>query len=112
MITSSPICKRWHLLYYSTLPGGEITPAGIIAIGQIAQEYNLYTKITGSQRMAMFGAQKQDLPAIWQKLIAAGFETGHAYAKAIRMVKTCVGNSWCRFGVGDSVGLGVFRTSL
>ncbi len=89
-------------------PGGEITPAGIIAIGQIAQEYNLYTKITGSQRMAMFGAQKQDLPAIWQKLIAAGFETGHAYAKAIRMVKTCVGNSWCRFGVGDSVGLGVF----
>ncbi|MDX7019440.1 hypothetical protein SJ059_34015, partial [Klebsiella aerogenes] len=61
-------------------PGGEITPAGIIAIGQIAQEYNLYTKITGSQRMAMFGAQKQDLPAIWQKLIAAGFETGHAYA--------------------------------
>lgn len=96
------------LTHYSTFPGGEITPAGIIAIGQIAQEYNLYTKITGSQRMAMFGAQKQDLPAIWQKLIAAGFETGHAYAKAIRMVKTCVGNSWCRFGVGDSVGLGVF----
>lgn len=88
-------------------PGGEITPAGIIAIGQIAQEYNLYTKITGSQRMAMFGAHKQDLPAIWEKLIEAGFETGHAYAKALRMVKTCVGSSWCRFGVGDSVGLGV-----
>ncbi|MGJ7066925.1 nitrite reductase large subunit NirB [Morganella morganii] len=88
-------------------PGGEITPEGLLTIGQIAQEYHLYTKITGSQRIAMFGAQKQDLPAIWEKLIAAGFETGHAYAKALRMAKTCVGTAWCRFGVGDSTALGV-----
>ncbi|HGH5991126.1 nitrite reductase large subunit NirB [Morganella morganii] len=88
-------------------PGGEITPEGLLTIGQIAQEYHLYTKITGSQRIAMFGAQKQDLPAIWEKLITAGFETGHAYAKALRMAKTCVGTAWCRFGVGDSTALGV-----
>ncbi|HCT9737437.1 TPA: nitrite reductase large subunit [Morganella morganii] len=88
-------------------PGGEITPEGLLAIGTVAQEYHLYTKITGSQRIAMFGAQKQDLPAIWEKLIAAGFETGHAYAKALRMAKTCVGTAWCRFGVGDSTALGV-----
>ncbi|MBT0385430.1 nitrite reductase large subunit NirB [Morganella morganii] len=88
-------------------PGGEITPEGLLAIGAVAQEYHLYTKITGSQRIAMFGAQKQDLPAIWEKLIAAGFETGHAYAKALRMAKTCVGTAWCRFGVGDSTALGV-----
>jgi len=95
---------------YSVIPrsaGGEITPEGLVAIGQIAREYNLYTKITGSQRIAMFGAQKDDLPAIWRLLIAAGFETGHAYAKALRMAKTCVGSTWCRYGVGDSVGFGV-----
>jgi nitrite reductase (NADH) large subunit len=72
-------------------PGGEITPLGLKAIGDIAEEYRLYTKITGSQRIGMFGAQKDDLPAIWAKLIAAGFETGQAYAKALRMAKTCVG---------------------
>ncbi|MEQ1966349.1 nitrite reductase large subunit NirB [Xenorhabdus nematophila] len=88
-------------------PGGEITPDGLIVVGNIAKEFHLYTKITGSQRIAMFGAQKNDLPLIWQRLIDAGFETGHAYAKALRMVKTCVGSTWCRFGVGDSVGLGV-----
>ncbi|WON76731.1 nitrite reductase large subunit NirB [Serratia sp. UGAL515B_01] len=95
---------------YSVIPrsaGGEITPDGLLAIGQIAKEYSLYTKITGSQRIGMFGAQKDDLPAIWAKLIAAGFETGHAYAKALRMAKTCVGSTWCRYGVGDSVGFGV-----
>ena len=59
------------------------------------------------QRLAMFGAQKDDLPEIWRQLIEAGFETGHAYAKALRMAKTCVGSTWCRYGVGDSVGLGV-----
>ncbi len=97
-------------LLFHAPPGGEITPAGIIAIGQIAQEYNLYTKITGSQRMAMFGAQKHKrfTGDLAEKLIAAGFETGHAYAKSDPYGKTCVGNSWCRFGVGDSVGLGVF----
>lgn len=95
---------------YSVIPrsaGGEITPAGLIAIGDVASRYGLYTKITGSQRIGLFGVQKNDLPAVWQALIDAGFETGHAYAKALRMAKTCVGSSWCRFGVGDSVGLGV-----
>ncbi|PKH23866.1 nitrite reductase (NAD(P)H) [Enterobacterales bacterium CwR94] len=95
---------------YSVIPrsaGGEITPEGLVAIGRVAREYNLYTKITGSQRIGLFGAQKDDLPAIWTQLIEAGFETGHAYAKALRMAKTCVGSTWCRFGVGDSVGLGV-----
>ena len=95
---------------YSIIPrsaGGEITPEGLIAIGQIARKYNLYSKITGSQRIGLFGAQKDDLPAIWKELIAAGFESGHAYAKALRMAKTCVGSTWCRFGVGDSVGFGV-----
>ncbi len=95
---------------YSIIPrsaGGEITPEGLIAIGQIAKKFNLYSKITGSQRIALFGAQKDDLPAIWKELIDAGFESGHAYAKALRMAKTCVGSTWCRFGVGDSVSLGV-----
>ncbi len=88
-------------------PGGEITPQGLQVIGEVAQQYNLYTKITGSQRIGLFGAQKDDLPAIWSKLVAAGFETGHAYAKALRMAKTCIGSTWCRFGVGDSLGFGV-----
>ncbi len=95
---------------YSVIPrcaGGEITPQGLVAIGEVAQQYNLYTKITGSQRIALFGAQKDDLPAIWQQLIRAGFETGHAYAKALRMAKTCVGSTWCRFGVGYSLGFGI-----
>ena len=94
---------------YSIIPrsaGGEITPEGLIAVGQIAKKYHLYSKITGSQRIGLFGAQKDDLPAIWKELIDAGFESGHAYAKALRMAKTCVGSTWCRFGVGDSVGLG------
>lgn len=88
-------------------PGGEITPEGLMEVGRIAREFNLYTKITGSQRLGLFGAQKDDLPEIWRQLIAAGFETGHAYAKALRMAKTCVGSTWCRYGVGDSVGFGV-----
>ena len=78
-----------------------------MAVGRIAREFNLYTKITGSQRIGLFGAQKDDLPEIWRQLIEAGFETGHAYAKALRMAKTCVGSTWCRYGVGDSVGFGV-----
>ncbi|WP_318448036.1 nitrite reductase large subunit NirB [Photobacterium leiognathi] len=95
---------------YSVIPrmaGGEVTPAGLLAVAQIANDYNLYTKITGAQRIGLFGAQKDDLPAIWKRLIEAGFETGQAYAKALRMAKTCVGSTWCRFGVQDSVGLGV-----
>ncbi|MFD1800781.1 nitrite reductase large subunit NirB [Mixta tenebrionis] len=95
---------------YSVIPrsaGGEITPEGLVAIGRIARQYNLYTKITGSQRIGLFGVQKDDLPAIWSQLIDAGFETGHAYAKALRMAKTCVGSTWCRYGVGDSLGFGI-----
>ncbi|WP_305463759.1 nitrite reductase large subunit NirB [Photobacterium leiognathi] len=95
---------------YSVIPrmaGGEVTPAGLLTVAQVANDYNLYTKITGAQRIGLFGAQKDDLPAIWKRLIEAGFETGQAYAKALRMAKTCVGSTWCRFGVQDSVGLGV-----
>lgn len=89
------------------LPAGEVTPAGLKTIADIAGDYNLYTKITGGQRIDMFGAKKQDLPRIWERLVDAGFESGHAYGKSLRTVKSCVGSSWCRFGVGDSVGLAV-----
>ena len=95
---------------YSVIPrmaGGEVTPEGLLAVAEVARDYQLYTQITGAQRIGLFGAHKDDLPAIWARLIAAGFETGQAYAKALRMVKTCVGSTWCRFGVQDSVGLGV-----
>lgn len=85
------------------IPGGEITPEKLIEIGQIAKKYNLYLKITGGQRLALFGARVEQLPDIWEELITAGFESGHAYGKALRTVKSCVGASWCRFGVQDSV---------
>ncbi len=85
------------------IPGGEITPDKLIVIGQIAKQYNLYTKITGGQRIDMFGAHLNDLPEIWAQLIEAGFESGHAYGKALRTVKSCVGSTWCRFGLHDSV---------
>lgn len=89
------------------MPGGEVTPKALAVLAQVAEEYQLYTKVTGAQRIGLFGAQKDDLPAIWKALIKAGYETGQAYAKALRMAKTCVGSTWCRFGVQDSVGLGV-----
>lgn len=89
------------------VPAGEITPQGLIAIGQIAQRYQLYTKITGGQRVDMFGARLEQLPEIWQQLVEAGFETGHAYGKSLRTVKSCVGSSWCRYGVQDSTGLAI-----
>ncbi|MGR5260301.1 nitrite reductase large subunit NirB [Vibrio astriarenae] len=95
---------------YSVIPrmaGGEVTPEALKVLAEVAAEYNLYTKVTGAQRIGLFGAQKDDLPAIWKKLVAAGYETGQAYAKALRMAKTCVGSTWCRYGVQDSVGLGV-----
>lgn len=95
---------------YSVIPriaGGEITPAKLRKIGEVAEEYGLYTKITGGQRIDMFGAQKKDLPDIWEKLINAGFETGSAYGKALRTVKSCVGTTWCRFGIGDSVAFAI-----
>lgn len=89
------------------MPGGEVTPEGLIAVGQVAKKYGLYTKITGGQRVDLFGARVEQLPAIWEELIAAGFESGHAYGKSLRTVKSCVGSTWCRYGVGDSAGLAV-----
>ncbi|MGE8328262.1 nitrite reductase large subunit NirB [Pseudomonas urmiensis] len=87
------------------IPGGEITPDKLIVIGQVAKKYDLYTKITGGQRIDLFGAQLHELPLIWGELIEAGFETGHAYGKSTRTVKSCVGSTWCRYGVQDSVGM-------
>jgi len=95
---------------YSVVPrmtGGEVTPDGLIAVGNVAKKYGLYTKITGGQRVDLFGARVDQLPPIWQELIDAGFESGHAYGKSLRTVKSCVGSTWCRFGVDDSVGLAV-----
>ncbi|HPU12258.1 MAG TPA: nitrite reductase large subunit NirB [Aeromicrobium sp.] len=89
------------------IPGGEITPEGLIVIGEVAAEFGLYTKITGGQRIDLFGARIDQLPAIWKRLVDAGFESGHAYGKSLRTVKSCVGETWCRFGVGDSVGLAI-----
>lgn len=91
---------------YSVVPriaGGEITPDKLIVIGEVAKKYELYTKITGGQRIDMFGARVDQLPDIWEELINAGFESGHAYGKSLRTVKSCVGSTWCRFGVQDAV---------
>ncbi len=90
---------------YSVVPrmaGGEVTAEKLIVMGQVAQKYNLYTKITGAQRVDLFGAELNDLPAIWKTLIDNGFESGHAYGKSLRAVKSCVGNAWCRYGMDDS----------
>ncbi len=89
------------------VPGGEILPEQLILIGGIAKDYGLYTKITGGQRIDLFGARLEQLPAIWQRLVDGGMESGHAYGKSLRTVKSCVGSSWCRFGVQDSVGMAV-----
>jgi nitrite reductase (NAD(P)H) len=100
---------------------GEITPEKLIVLGEVAKKCayllssclarlthgaldGLYTKITGGQRVDLFGAQKADLPDIWETLVNAGFESGHAYGKSLRTVKSCVGTTWCRYGIGDSVG--------
>ncbi|MET1218949.1 MAG: nitrite reductase large subunit NirB [Glaciecola sp.] len=89
------------------VPGGEITPDKLILLGEVAKKHNLYTKITGGQRIDLFGARVDELPEIWQALVEGGFETGHAYAKALRTVKSCVGSTWCRYGVQDSVGTAI-----
>ncbi|WP_413450475.1 nitrite reductase large subunit NirB [Georgenia phoenicis] len=89
------------------IPGGEITPDGLLVIGQVAKDFGLYTKITGGQRIDMFGARIEQLPEIWRRLVDHGFESGHAYGKSLRTVKSCVGSTWCRFGVQDSVGMAV-----
>ncbi|MFF9144412.1 nitrite reductase large subunit NirB [Streptomyces sp. NPDC014861] len=89
------------------IPGGEITPEKLIVIGEVARDYGLYTKITGGQRIDLFGARVDQLPAIWTRLVDAGFESGHAYGKALRTVKSCVGQTWCRYGVQDSVRMAI-----
>jgi nitrite reductase (NADH) large subunit len=89
------------------IPGGEITPERLIVIGEVARDFGLYTKITGGQRIDLFGARLEELPAIWRRLVDAGFESGHAYGKALRTVKSCVGSTWCRYGVQDSVQLAI-----
>ncbi len=95
---------------YSVVPriaGGEVTPEGLIVIGEVARDFGLYTKITGGQRIDLFGARVEQLPQIWRRLVDAGFESGHAYGKALRTVKSCVGSTWCRYGVQDSVALAI-----
>nr|WP_314834609.1 nitrite reductase large subunit NirB [uncultured Flavobacterium sp.] len=95
---------------YSVVPriaGGEITAEKLIAIGEVAKQFNLYTKITGAQRVDLFGAHLDDLPKIWKILIDNGFESGHAYGKSLRAVKSCVGNAWCRYGMDDSAGFAI-----
>ncbi|MFH8986960.1 nitrite reductase large subunit NirB [Streptomyces sp. NPDC017940] len=89
------------------VPGGEITPDKLIVIGEVAREFGLYTKITGGQRIDLFGARVEQLPRIWARLVDAGFESGHAYGKALRTVKSCVGRTWCRYGVQDSVRMAI-----
>ncbi|WP_344980416.1 nitrite reductase large subunit NirB [Streptosporangium fragile] len=89
------------------IPGGEITPDKLIVIGEVARDFGLYTKITGGQRIDLFGARVEQLPQIWKRLVDAGFESGHAYGKALRTVKSCVGSTWCRYGVQDAVGLAI-----
>ena len=89
------------------MPGGEVTPERLIVLGQVAKEYNLYTKVTGGQRIDLFGARIDQLPDIWGKLIAAGMETGHAYGKSLRTVKSCVGDTWCRYGQRDSMSMAI-----
>lgn len=95
---------------YSVVPriaGGEITPEKLIVLGEVARDFDLYTKITGGQRIDLFGARLDELPAIWRRLVDAGFETGHAYGKSLRTVKSCVGSTWCRYGVQDSVSMAI-----
>jgi len=89
------------------VPGGEITPEKLIVLGEVAKKYDLYCKITGGQRVDLLGARVEQLPTIWEELVAAGFESGHAYGKAMRTVKSCVGSTWCRFGVQDSTAFAI-----
>lgn len=89
------------------MPGGEITPEKLIVIGEVAKKYGLYTKLTGALRITMLGARLEQLPEIWKELVEAGFESGQAYGKALRNVKSCLGSTWCRYGVLDSVGMGI-----
>jgi nitrite reductase (NADH) large subunit len=89
------------------IPGGEITPDKLIVLGEVAKKFDLYCKITGGQRIDLLGARVESCPAIWEDLVAAGFESGHAYGKAMRTVKSCIGSTWCRYGVQDSTALAI-----
>ena len=89
------------------MPGGDITPEQLILIGEIARDFGLYTKITGGQRIDMFGARVDQLPEIWRRLVDGGMESGHAYGKSLRTVKSCVGSDWCRYGQQDSVQMAI-----
>jgi len=89
------------------MPGGEVTPEKLLALAEIARDFGLFTRITGAQRIGMFGARQDQLPEIWRRLVDAGFESGHAYGKSLRQVKTCIGATWCRFGVQDSASMAV-----
>ena len=89
------------------IPGGEIDPKKLAVIAAVAEEYGLYTKISGGQRIDMFGARLEQLPAIWRRLVDAGMESGQAYGKALRTVKSCVGSAWCRYGLQDSTAMAV-----
>ncbi|QBS45821.1 nitrite reductase large subunit NirB [Nocardia sp. CS682] len=89
------------------MPGGEVTADQLITIGQIAKDFDLYVKVTGGQRIDLFGARVEQLPQIWQRLVDVGMESGHAYGKSLRTVKSCVGSTWCRYGQQDSVGMAV-----
>jgi nitrite reductase (NADH) large subunit len=89
------------------IPGGEITPAKLMVIAQVAEDFGLYTKITGGQRIDLFGARLEQLPQIWKRLVDAGMESGHAYGKSLRTVKSCVGSTWCRYGVQDSASMSI-----
>ena len=96
---------------YSVVPrmwGGITNPRELRAIADVTEKYNArMVKVTGGQRLDIFGIRKEDLPAVWADLNAAGMVSGHAYGKSLRTVKTCVGSEWCRFGTQDSTGLGV-----
>ncbi|WP_418344890.1 nitrite reductase large subunit NirB [Rhodococcus pyridinivorans] len=89
------------------MPGGECTPEQLIVIGEVARDFGLYVKMTGGQRVDLFGARVEQLPQIWKRLVDAGMESGQAYGKSLRTVKSCVGSTWCRYGVQDSVGMAV-----
>lgn len=96
---------------YSVVPrmwGGVTTPRELRAIADVADKFAIPTvKVTGGQRIDLLGVKKEDLVPVWADLNAAGLVSGHAYAKGLRTVKTCVGTDWCRFGTQDSTGLGV-----
>ena len=89
------------------MPGGDVTAEQLIVIGEIARDFGLYTKITGGQRIDLFGATVDQLPLIWRRLVDAGMESGQAYGKSLRTVKSCVGSDWCRYGQQDSVQMAI-----